>query len=250
MIAFDIETGPLDQEQILNVVGEFESPEPPGEFDPSSVKYGNTKDEKKRAEKLEASRKKHQELVENFEADVAKKKQIWIKEQVAKAALSATTGQVLAIGYTNGDKEAIEGSDGVPQDERRILANFWQKQIVCQRDNRTMVGHNILGFDLPFLIQRSWILDVSVPARLVDPQWGIAKSANFIDTMRQWAVGNRGDWTSLDKLSKAIGLDGKTEGITGADFARLWFEDREKAREYLLTDLRMTWEVANKLCIV
>ncbi len=54
--AFDIETGPLPREVLDSLIDPFPPFEPPGPFDPAMVKYGNTKDEAKKAEKLEAAR--------------------------------------------------------------------------------------------------------------------------------------------------------------------------------------------------
>ena len=239
-IVFDIETGPLPQDILA---GLFE-PYVPMEFDPSSVKYGNTKDEGKRAAKLEEVRGKH------LETELAK---AFAKEQefFGKAALNADTGQVLAIGYywPGEDDEMIVGNDLT--DEAGLLINFWSIATEAVKGRAAMVGHNITGFDLPFMVRRSWLLGVNVPAAVFGGSGGPALSLNtryfsdsFIDTQRRWQL-STGDYISLDRLSRAMGVGRKTGD--GADFARLWAADRAAAVEYLRNDLRLTWSVARRM---
>jgi hypothetical protein len=73
------------------------------------------------------------------------------------------------------------------------------------------------------------------------------------DTMKVWSCNCYGELIGLDRLARALGLPGKLEGVTGADFARLWngeSEEQELARKYLLTDLDLTWDVANRLGVM
>jgi hypothetical protein len=68
----------------------------------------------------------------------------------------------------------------------------------------------------------------------------------FGDTMLHWQCGGR-DFVKLDTLCKAFGVPGKTDGISGADFHRMFDaggEDRIKAIQYLANDLDMTLAVA------
>ena len=113
-----------------------------------------------------------------------------------------------------------------------------------------MVGHNIFGFDLPFMVRRSWTLGLAhkVPPTLIkqDRYW----SPVFIDTMTRWRLGDYRNYVSLDTLAKAFGAGGKPDGISGADFARLWQEDRPRAVAYLKNDLEITFQVAMRLGIV
>jgi hypothetical protein len=123
IIVFDIETGPLPDDQLLPMI-------PP--FDAAEIKCGNLGPEKA-AEKVEAARAEH------------------LAKYVSRAALSALTGQVLAIGYKRDDSAAIDG-----RTERQMLLRFWERcETELARDGK-LVGHNILAFDLPFLAQRSW----------------------------------------------------------------------------------------------
>jgi DNA polymerase elongation subunit (family B) len=221
VIVFDIETGPLSEAELKALFKEktFE------EFSASCD--GRWKEDTKR--------QKYEEY----------KVSAW-QEFVEKAALSATTGKVLAIGWKTaaGDEFIADPSETV------MLTEFWDRyRYCCQRQDR-LVGHNIHGFDLPFLVRRSWILGIDVPADVIRD--GRYWSKVFIDTMAVWAFGQKGVYIGLDALARLFGVGQKPEGVSGGDFAKLWFgsaEDRARALEYLRNDLALTAAVARKLGI-
>lgn len=226
MIVFDIETGPLDEAVLKEMC-------PP--FDAAEVKTGNLKDPEKIAAKIAEAEANH-----------------W-QEFVDRAALSALTGRVLAIGYRSMRATVIShvaSFDGV---EAELIEQFWGRYRKAKADRRHLVGHNIAGFDVPFLVRRSWLLGIEVPDSVLDSSWRYLDRV-FVDTMQRWQAGNyRDQFVSLDRLGMALGLGGKTEGVDGGDFARLYYgteEERAKALEYLSRDVELTWQVAGRLGIV
>lgn len=244
MIVFDIETGPLPDEALAAVVDPFEPPPHPGKFDPESVKYGNLKDEEKRLQKLETARRAHAEEVARHQMTIEQAKVQWWDGVRGKAALSPLTGRVLAIGYYSTDTDELI-LDVDPENEPHMVRRFWMQFDKCQTSSRTMVGHNIAGFDIPFLMRRSWINGVDIPDGVFE-RGRYLNSRVFHDTMTLWACGGR-DFVKLDKVSKAFGFEGKTEGVDGGMFADLLISNREKAEEYLKTDLIQTTKVAERM---
>lgn len=251
-VIFDIETGPLPDEFLENILEPFDirTFPRPFNFDPALVKLGNIKDPAKQAAKIEAERAKHEQSVKDYDRDLQNKIADHWGEQVSKAALSATTGQVLAIGY-RGEKEVIdsvgENASGEVVTESQLLTRFWSQYRNIRKAGRKMVGYCIAVFDVPFLVQRSWILGVTVPdtvytfpGRYLEP--------TFVDLAQVWNGSSR-NWVKLDVIAKAIGIEGKPAGINGGDFARLFNdpETRGDAIDYLKGDLRMTWEVAQRI---
>ena len=218
-IVFDIETGPLPTADVLAV-------SPP--FDAGAVRVGNLGPDKAAA-KVESARNEH------------------VAKVLDRAALSALTGRVLAIGYGHNGAVSIDG-DG--RSERQILLRFWERCRKQMRSDSLMVGHNIFGFDLPFLVRRSWAIGLAdkVPARLLrnERYW----ASIFVDTMIHWRLGDYREYVSLDTLAKAFGLEGKLPGVNGADFARLWEEDPPKALAYLRQDIEVTTNVARRMGIL
>lgn len=255
MLIFDIETGPLPDDYLERVFT-FTPPEPPTtEFDPASVKYGNLKDEAKRAAKLEEARAAHAAALAEWPTNLAALREAeWVKFK-NKAALSATTGKVLAIGLINGEGKSAILHGGDEHSESHLLTEFWA---LCKKKKGKdrFAGLNIYGFDLPFLIIRSWIQGVSIPNYIysLSGKW-TNFDHSFIDLRNVWLLGrNWGECESnLNAISLALGGKGKMQGVGGEDFARLWFgtpEDHELAVSYLINDLVETKFIANKLGFV
>lgn len=208
-LIFDIETAPLPIQTIkaLGIMPTFKAP-------------ANYKD----PEKIKAKEAEH-------EAEV-----------IERAALDPTIATICAIGYVNADgtKDMFFG------DEKTILIDFWGRvKEVVNRMHR-LVGFNICGFDLPFIIRRSWIHGIPVSDAI---RRGRYWNDNYVlDLAELWKLGNYGDSISLDRLSKVLGI-GQKSG-SGKDFHKLLEEDREKALEYLKTDLELTFRLAQRLNII
>ena len=268
MIVFDIETGPLPWGRLKDLVPPFDEvaavPDL-GPFDPSSVALGNLKDQAKIDAKVADARLKHEAAAKSvaMRRDMARNDHVG--KFTSKAALSATTGFVKAVGLwfeasehpiLGCVDESISRDPGQVADEPLHTATYWENEaklieffwgVVTSNPSHTLVGHNIHGFDLPFLVRRSWILGVDVPEPIWAPgQFGRYFNPRFIDTMSRWACGGR-DFIKLDEIDRAFGGAGKPDDCTGADFARLFDnggDDRLKALLYLRNDLAMTRRVA------
>jgi 3'-5' exonuclease len=170
---------------------------------------------------------------EKIKADIEKKKQDYLDE----GALHAERGYVLAIGLFKKDGNTII-LEGKP--EAQILEDLWK--IYDSSDGCFIIGHNLKGFDIPFLVRRSWLNDVKVPFGVINGRY---LGNRFIDTMELWACGNYRETISLNNLALAFGLPGKTGN--GKDFAKQYLkggEEKKKALDYLKNDLMMTHSVA------
>ncbi len=243
MLIFDIETGPLPDDELELLLPPFdESPYFVGEFDPSSVKLGNMKDEAKIADKIESARIAHEDRAARSQDLLEDARDKHWADFKGNAALSATTGRVICIAYYSPEKRAtrvVGVGDSVT--EQDLLQEFWSQYERMRKSKRRMAGLNIIGFDLPFLVRRSWIQGVDVPASAFE-RWKhrINWSDVFLDIRQEWLLGEYGQGTrsSFDHIASAFGTPGKTDGVTGADFARLWTENNELARQYVANDVQ------------
>lgn len=207
-IIFDIET-------MGTVTAETAVP-----FNADEVKLGNTKDPDKIAKKIEEARAVH------------------VQQQIERAALSAVTGRVLCIGYYSAAKNNVSiGQVEEPDKERQVIQQFWGFASKCIDEGRRMIGLNIFGFDLPFLRRRSWILGIDVPEKVRNGRYW---HPIFIDIADEWLSGDRFGSTScnFDELARAFGTAGKPAGTNGSHFAELFKTDRQKAIEYLESDIK------------
>lgn len=231
LLAFDIETGPQSEEKLQEMFRE------PTLDDFVASCPANWKRETCEGKYPEAKAKAWEKFV-------------------ADAALSAITGRVVAVGiYICGDgvdeqdSQAIIDCDGDRESEG--LEEFWVEVSDALYAGVSIAGWNIYGFDLPFLVRRSWMLDVAVPEGL---RKGRYWSEQLIDLMQVWGFHGR-EYTKLDVAAKALGLKGKvTEAagteVCGADFHRLWRENRKAAEEYLNQDVRLCVQIANCMGII
>lgn len=202
-IYWDVETAPLPETDISHLAPKFEAP-------------ANYKDPEKIA------------------ANLAEQKKAWLE----RGALSPLTGSVAAIGMIIEDKPICIFTNEPSQPEPVLLAAFWDT-FRTEQDRARFIGFNILRFDLPFLMRRSWKLGVPVP---VGVRHGHYFSDTFLDLMEVWQLGNREERISLDQLCKYLGVGAKSG--SGADFYKL---PRAQQEIYLTHDLKLTHDCARKL---
>ena len=177
----------------------------------------------------------------------------WIDDNLDKkvrdTALSGLFGQVLCIGYAvdDGDVEVIY-SDGERGGERGVLLSF--RRVCCYRMveqsnfcQHTLVGHNILDFDVPFLSQRMMINGLSPLFRHGTKPWDMS----IDDTMTMFACGKRERY-SLDNLCKAFGFKSPKGEITGANVYDYWLKgEHEMIADYCKRDVEAVRLVHNAM---
>lgn len=171
-----------------------------------------------------ANYKKDEAIAESLKAQEA--------DWRARAALDATTAQILAVGLLDGNTfTVLEG------DEKTILTQFWSWADQDLGKGNMLVGFCIFHFDLPMMARRSFINGVKVPMSVRRSSYR-PWHENFVDIAVAWQCGNRDQTISLDLLAKALGVGSKTG--TGDKFAKLWTTDKGAALAYLENDLRVT----------
>lgn len=247
-VVFDIETGPQPLEHLKQILPAFDPAtlgKHPGEFDESTVKHGRTKDPEIIQAKVEECRIKHEAAVKEFEAKLAGGESNHWKAVLERAALDAITGQVVAIGYS-GKKAQVDGITEA-RTEAMIISTFWKSYTNLAGSGRRMVGFNIAEFDIPFLVQRSFILGIAVPKSVFSQ--GKYLDSTFVDLRKIWLAGRYNGTGTLDAICRACGVGKKPEGVDGGMFAKLYADPltRPEAIEYLLNDLDMTVQVALRM---
>lgn len=163
-------------------------------------------------------------------------------------ALNAEKGRLLTIGVIieENDKVIQQGLFGRDKetgmfhlDEAKTLQSFWN--LIGQVNPRTdlFIGHNILDFDLAFLIKRSIINRVQ-PPRISFRRY---QQNPIFDTMWEWSL-----WRyriSLEDVADAIGIESpKSGGIDGSqiyDFFRAG--KHQEIALYCMRDVECTREV-------
>lgn len=144
-----------------------------------------------------------------------------------KTGLDGAFGQICVIGFAIDDDAprtvwAPEWSrDGI---EKELLEDFYcaLTDLIPMNQERTtcVIGHNVAGFDLRFMVQRSIVNGVK-PHRVIASaaQAKPWEADKVFDTMVQWS--GLGKSASLDKLCRALSIPTPKTGITGA---QVWDE--------------------------
>lgn len=175
-------------------------------------------------------------------------------------ALSATSGRVLSIalhvgpipgfeieGITAGGTEHVFGidSEGQEQDEKQSLTAFLEFLQGFDSESDEIVGHNLIGFDLPFIFQRCLINNICVPALINLGEYNVR---GVFDTMHRWWSGAKRN-VSLDDIAWALGIESsKTATVEGSKVFDLYYAGKlAEIREYNLNDVRVTRKVYERM---
>lgn len=261
-LVWDIETGPEDGDVLdrffewsdEKVLTKYELKALNSEFSAADVNLRPLVDPKKIEAKIKAAEKKHAEAkAAALGKAAAGREEAW-RAHVDRAALSAVTGRVLCNGLLGEAGPALV-CDLVytDADEAAILRHFWQVFEAAKHRDCRIIGFNIFGFDLPFLVRRSWKHGVDVPRDVVRD--GRYWHRLFVDLREAWLLGQRGggpDNIGLDLVAAHLGCDRKVG--SGAHFHRLYHsesaEERNAALVYAERDLEVTRQVAVKLGVI
>ena len=214
MIFFDIETSPLTAAEMDSRMPEFTA-------------RGNLKDEAK------------------IKADIEEKRNKFFDN----AALDTFTGRVCAIGmlHHEGEKPELIHYKGNPEYERNIILKFWNTFV---NNDECFVGFNTNKFDIPFLIKRSYALDITYPPRVFSKGNVKRLNSRFIDLMDYWSLTDYKERISLKNLAIHCGLQPKES--KGHLFHKLITgnaEEVKEAEEYLLYDCQLCVDIYNKIGI-
>lgn len=173
----------------------------------------------------------------------AEKKPALVKDAVAKTALDGACGHICCIGWAIDDAAPVSSFG----DERETIQAFLLSVDGKVRDARniipTIIGHNVVNFDIRFLWQRAIVLGIRMPHWFPrDPKpW----SPDTFDTMTAFA-GQRGT-VSMAKLCEALGLEGKGD-IDGSMVGDLWAAgEHERVAEYCRADVERTRAIHRRM---
>lgn len=172
-----------------------------------------------------------------FEADKRLKDPAKIKESFEEkaggAALLPITGKVLAIGYHH---VGSTPKHALFEPEHEMIGDFFLYASDQIKRGGTLIGFNILEFDLPFLMFRAVVNRITIPLSMGKMYRGkFQASEAFIDLQSMAMFGKYGrDGYKLDRVARALGLPGKN-----GDGALFYKMPPDEARAYLENDINI-----------
>jgi len=163
----------------------------------------------------------------------------YIKENLPDAwkknAVQSLKGEIVCIGYafTNDPPQTIIGTEEAIMDG---FVNALIQEGVTHLTQVYWIGHNLAGFDLPWLLHRAWkygnrlLLD-TIPTNRYDD--------HVVDTMSIWAATGR-DYYKLGEIAKFLGI-GSKGGIDGSMIHDMFVEGRiSEIAQYCEVDVDLT----------
>lgn len=175
------------------------------------------------------------------------KKPDFIKEAVLKTSFDAAVGQIVCIGMAINDEVPVAQCTA---DERFLLdAAFKNIQLAATlhyksgtlRDTPIVfVGHNLTGFDLRYIWQRSVVLGIQPPACLLKAMKAKPWDAVVADTMLMWDS-DRQSKIKLDRLCKALVVPTPKGDMDGSKvWAAFKAGELDKIATYCAADVEAT----------
>lgn len=179
------------------------------------------------------------------------------EEGFRKTSLDGALGRILCIGYNEQDgfgKSVAHGCFGwneidqnFEMDEAKMLNEFWDYLKGFNLNRDIIIGHNILGFDLPFIKKRSLVCEVEQTVNFDCYKY---QKKTVFDTMLHFDswVWNKEGSTSLKKLAYAFGLDCPKEVLGELNvYDAFCAGEFRKLHDYCKADVKATHLIWRKL---
>ena len=184
-------------------------------------------------------------LAENRDAEA---EAAWLK-----TSFDGGAGQVCVIGWAIDDDKPMSRhvADLGREEECELLAGFFHSLTSLHSGtNGTiphLIGHNIIGFDLPFLWKRCMVLGVKPPIWF--PRNPKPWSDTVSDTMLLWDATQRAGG-SMDRLCRLFGIEGKGD----MDGSKVWpmvkAGDIESVSSYCRGDVERTRAMYRRMLFI
>ncbi len=187
----------------------------------------------------------------------------WIKENhdseleklVSQTSFNALHGSIACICFALDDDE-VQAVSTKDQNELAMLTEFYEILLEKISEDRqggnrghrdlVVVGHNVVGFDLPFIKQRSIINGIRPPTELQLAMSAKPWDKYVQDTMLLWSTDSQ-KRVSMDSLCRAFNIPGKGD-FDGSKVNSEWTTgSKTKVIDYCRMDVVRTREIYKRI---
>jgi len=151
-----------------------------------------------------------------------------------KAGIYAEFGKVICIStafvYHKEGRPRLRIKSFSGDDEKEVLSAF--SKVIDDHFSgldKYLCGHNIKEFDIPYMARRMLLNGLHLPEMINLPgkkPWEV----RHLDTLELWKFGDYKHFTSLNLLTNLFGIPTPKDDISGADVARVYWEDSDLVR--------------------
>ncbi|MBX2972524.1 MAG: 3'-5' exonuclease [Flavobacteriales bacterium] len=147
----------------------------------------------------------------------------------ARGGILSEFGKIVCIGmgslHRDGGEQKLRVTSFHGADEYDVLTRFTDLlNRHYNTDDHWLCAHNGKEFDFPYIARRCVIHRIKLP-RLLDIGGLKPWEVGHLDTMNLWSFGDRKAYTSLALLTHVLGIPTPKDDITGADVARVYYEE-------------------------
>lgn len=158
-------------------------------------------------------------------------------EQVEKAALDADYGKIIAIGVQfNDTRDAVLLGDDGYNTEKDLIGSFWS---LFYEARGMCCGYNIIGFDLPYLMRRSFDLGIKIQSQPVLAKYRTNPTLDLMGVLYNWGTAK-----SLKFVAERYGIPNPLPELDGSQVAGM---DSDTLRKYVMNDVDMVVALYNKM---
>jgi DNA polymerase elongation subunit (family B) len=160
-------------------------------------------------------------------------------EQLATAALDSDLGKIISISIQSG----LEGNlithlvgDSETPTETDLINWFWYN---FAESSGFSCGYNILGFDFPYLLRRSFALGIKIPVRPQMIKYRIEPTTDLMAILYNWGPARGLKW-----VCKRYGINNPLPDLDGSQVKDM---DKETLRKYSGNDVYLVVELYKKM---
>ena len=167
------------------------------------------------------------------------------------AGLYAAFGKIvcISVGYFRADEDTMWIDSYARDEEASLLVSFFANRTNQRKHEYFYVGHNIKGFDCPYICQRALVNGLSIPA-ILDMSGKKPWEMNLIDTQELWLFGRnyRDDISKLGVLAPLFGLPSSKDDLDGSKVGITYWVDNDLPRivEYCQKEVIVTAQLLRK----
>lgn len=159
-----------------------------------------------------------------------------------KQSLDSLKGQIFIISFCFDRDDIITLYN---ENEKKLLDEFADYVLKSQNSHGiNWYGHNLKGFDLPFLFHRS----IKHGSKLQSVLPKSIRNNRVFDTSSMFAMDQYGKYYKLSHIADFLGIEGKYKGIDGGMVYDLYLEGKtEDLKKYCEDDVRILRDVFSRL---
>jgi DNA polymerase elongation subunit (family B) len=139
------------------------------------------------------------------------------------------------------EEEVLEGFSAV-------LNNHITKLPQPETNPKVLCGHNVKGFDMPYLCRRLVINGMSLPTACNIANLKPWEMRHLVDTMELWRFGDFKSFAPLELLTQVLGIPSPKADMDGANVSHTFWEeqDYQKIATYCEQDVLATAQLVLK----